>query len=260
MKSASVLLTILEANDALARAIGEEISRLGADCQAHFWQNEPERQAFAPVIRELEQARYGVWLIAGTAASWQRKSVRQGLALTALGACQSRQQQGLAPLSILLSCNGGELTASDLPAPLAGAELASRGLGARAVARLHAPQPARHLPCRLHVHALPGLGLWLECGPSAAPWQGALLGACGAAPDAHGVGQAGSIPSRSTLHSPVRGMRLEAGERDFTAWGVMNQLSPAESYYVRLDGLPDALVFGPFPQDDTPELHILSLC
>lgn len=260
MKGASVLLTVLEPNDALARALGEEISRLGADHQAHFWQDGPEHQAFAPVIRELERDRYGVWIIAGTSASWQRKSVRQGLALTALGACQGRQRQGIGPLSILISCDGAGMTTEDLPAPLTGAEFVSRGLGAKAVARLHAPQKTRHLPCRLNVHALPGLGLWLECGPSSEPWQGALLGACGAEPDAHGVGQAGIIPDRCTLHHPVRGIRLEAGERDFTAWGVMNGLSPAESYYVRLDGLPDALVFGPFPQDDDPELHILSLC
>ena len=162
------------------------------------------------------------------------------------------------PLRPLLAPSGGDLP--PLPTPLADADIVTRGIGAKVIARLHAPGALPSLPYRLAVHARPGLGLWLECGPAQEPWEGVLLGACGCSPDAHGVGQAGVIPQRCTLHHPVRGMRLTAGEREFTAWGTGNRLSPADSYYVRLDDLPDALVFGPLPGDDSAELFVLDLC
>ena len=57
-----------------------------------------------------------------------------------------------------------------------------------------------------------------------------------------------------------RGLKLTANEREFTAWGTGNRLTPADSYFVRLDGLPDALVFGPLPDGDAADLFVLPLC
>lgn len=254
----SALLTLLEANDGLARALGAEIFRMGADCQAHFWEDAPEKQAFAPVIAELSKPTCGVWIIAGTTTSFGRKSVRIGLALTALAARHAHAPEGR-HLPILLSLSGEDATP---PMPLADAEIVDRGLGAKVAARLHAPGDVAPAPYRCTVHALPGLGLWLETGPADEPWQGALTGVRGegARPDAHGVGQAGIIPSRCTLRHPVRDLRLTLGDAEYTAWGVQNELSPAHSYFVRLAGLPEALVFGPYPQSDEAELYTLNLC
>ncbi|WP_165067363.1 hypothetical protein [Desulfovibrio sp. ZJ200] len=255
----SVLLTLLEANDPLARALGQEISRMGADCQAHFWEDAPEKQAFAPVIAELCKPACGVWVIAGNASSFARTSIRIGLALTALAARHAHAREGR-NLPVVLSLSGqGEIRP---PTPLADAEPVDRGLGAKVTARLYAPGSVQAFPYRCTVHALPGLGLWLETGPADEPWQGALTGVRGvnARPDAHGVGQAGMIPSRCTLRHPVQGLRLTLNGAEYTAWGVQNDLSPAQSYFTRLAGLPEALVFGPYPSDDEAELYTLNLC
>lgn len=254
----SLLLTLLEENEPLARSLGAEISRLGADCQAHFLTGIPDAQALAPLLAEVCRPDCGAWLIAGNASSFARKDILRGLALTALGAQQSRRQEAGRPLPILLAPSGGELP--PLPLPLADADVVSKNIGARAIARLHTPGTPAAPPYRLAVHARPGLGLWLECGPAQDPWEGVLLGACGCAPDAHGVGQAGIIPQRCTLHHPLRGLKLTANEREFTAWGTGNRLTPADSYFVRLDGLPDALVFGPLPDGDAADLFVLPLC
>lgn len=257
-KRPAVLLTLLEENPALARTLGEELSRLGADCRAHFWTHAQDVQALVPLLAEVCQPDYGAWLIAGDASALARPDMLRGLALAALAAAAARQQAGDAALSILLAPSGGDLP--PLPTPLQGADIVTRAIGAKTIARLFAPGAAVAPPYRLAVHARPGLGLWLECGPVDEPWEGVLLGACGCAPDAHGVGPAGVIPQRCTLHHPLRGLRLTAGEREFTAWGTGNRLSPAESYFVRLDGLPDALTFGPLPGEDAAELFVLSLC
>lgn len=254
----SALLTLLEPNEALARGLGEEISRLGADCQTHFLADTHTAQALAPLVTEVSRPDLGAWLIAGNASSFARKDVMRALSLAVLAADHARRQAGLRPLPILLSPSGGELP--PLPTPLAAAESVTRGIGAKVIARLHTPAAPTALPYRLDVHVRAGLGLWLECGPAGEPWEGVLLGACGCSPDAHGVGQAGVIPRCCTLHHPVCGLRLTAGERDFTAWGTGNILSPGDSYFVRLDGLPDALTFGPFPAEDSADLFVLTLC
>lgn len=257
-KRPAVLLTLLEENPAPARALGEELSRLGADCRAHFWTRAQDAQALAPLLADVCLPDYGAWLIAGDAAAFARPDALRGLALAALAARAARRQAGGGALPILLAPSGGELP--PLPTPLRDADIVTRGIGAKTIARLFAPGAAVAPPYRLMVHARPGLGLWLECGPADEPWEGVMLGAAGCAPDAHGVGPAGVIPQRCTLHHPLRGLRLTAGEREFTAWGTGNRLSPAESYFVRLDGLPDALAFGPLSDEATAELFVLSLC
>ncbi len=251
-----VLLTILENNDGLARALGGELARLGLDVQAHIWQDDAEKLAFAPVINELA-GNTAAWIIAGETASFEKPSIRKALGLAALAAQQTHGHDfpiliSPARLSDKLSFQG----------PLSTAEIVTSNLGVKAVARANARRSGKNVPYRLDVHALPGIGLWLEVGPSDEPWAGAFLGTSSSGstpvdPDAHGVGPARTIPNRCTLRYPIQGMKLSLGETEYTAWGVQNQLSPAESYFVRLNGLPDGIVFGPFPTGDSEEVFSL---
>ena len=209
-KRPAVLLTLLEENPALASTLGEELSRLGADCRAHFWTHGQDVQALAPLLAEVCQPDHGAWLIAGEARTFARPDMLRGLALAALAARATRQQTGGTALPILLAPSGGDLPS--LPTPLQDADIVVRGIGAKTIARLFTPGTAGTPPYRLALHARPGLGLWLECGPSHEPWEGVLLGASGCAPDAHGVGPAGVIPQRCTLHHPLRGCGSPRGE------------------------------------------------
>ena len=54
-------------------------------------------------------------------------------------------------------------------------------------------------------------------------------------------------------------MKLELGGTAFEAWGVHNELSVAESYFVRLTAAPEALVFGSFPDADDPSVFTVYL-
>ncbi|MDO5538433.1 MAG: hypothetical protein Q4F72_13020 [Desulfovibrionaceae bacterium] len=256
-KLPSVLLTLLERDEALARQLGNEISRLGADCQGHFWNDRPDAQVLSQLFKELCKPDLGAWVVAGGAASFTKETL-SAMSLAMLAARHSRAQLGLSDLPLLISPSGSE--APSLPTPLEGAQIVVRGLGAKTVAALHTARALPELPYRLNVMALHGLGLWVEVGPSGEPWEGALLGTRGCSPDTHGVGQAGIIPQRCTLRYPVSGMKLNAESGEFTAWGTGNKLTVAESYFARLDGLPEALIFGPFPGEDDPELYVLDLC
>lgn len=253
----SVLLTLLEHDDGLARTLGGEIARLGANVQAHFWNDRPDAQVLAQIMREICSPDLGAWVIAGARPSFTPQTMA-ALSLCAIAARHARVQQDKADLPVIFSPSGVEQLS--LPTPLSHAKVVVRGLGARVIAAVHTKRTADPAPYRLNVLALHGLGLWIEAGPARDPWQGALLGARGCSPDHHCVGQAGVIPPRCTLRYPVCGMQLQAASGEFTAFGCDNTLTPAESYFVRLDGLPEALIFGPFPKDDSSDLYVLDLC
>ena len=253
-----ILLTLLEEDPGLARTLAAEFTRLGADCSAHFWFANTDAQALSALIPEVCHPGLSAWVIAGTAASLARKDIRQGLSLAALAAQAARRKGNGSALPVVVSPSG---TLQDsLPQPLADADIVARGLGARTIARIHGKNVLPACDYRLDVHALPGLGLWLEVGPARDQWDGVLLGSAPCEPDAHGVGQAGVIPERCTLHHPSRGLKLALGEKEFTAWGTENTLSLADSYFVRLTGLPETLVFGAFPKEDDADLYVLNLC
>lgn len=250
----TVFITMLDKDEGLAKLLFQEMARYGLEPGGHFWTDDLANMAWAGAIPELANDNCGCWVIVGQAARFADKATLQGLSCLALAA---QAAHGHA-FPILLSPSGGKVDAAGLPTPLKGAEAVPSGLGVKAVAKANAPRVNGQQEYRLNVHPLPGLGFWLELGPGRDPWRGAMLGASGAAPDAHGVGPAGSIPQTSTLHYPVRGMKLALGGTEYEAWGVQNELTMAESYYVRLSGTPEALVFGPFPDDD--DVSVFTVC
>ncbi len=250
----TVFISMLDKDEGLAKLLFQEVARYGLEPAGHFWVDDLPNMAWSGAAPELASDTCGCWIIVGQAARFKDKATLQGLASLAL-AVQAAHGHGF---PILLSPSGGKLDAAALPTPLKGAEIVASGLGVKAVAKVNARRQQEAQEYRLNLHPLPGLGFWLELGPGRDPWRGAMLGATGAAPDAHGVGPAGTIPQTSTLHYPVRGMKLNLGGAEYEAWGVHNELSMAESYYVRLNGTPESLVFGPFPDDDEVSVFTVS--
>ena len=155
------------------------------------------------------------------------------------------------------------ISAAFLPTPLKGAEvlsLADCALGTKAAARASMPIKGIEMGYHLNIHGLPGIGLWFEVGPAGSvDWQGALFAVHAAEIDFHGVGPAGGIPERAVLEYPVKGTKLQLGEREFTAWAVRNNLDSAHSYYVRVQGEPETILFGPHTDKDDAEVHVVSL-
>lgn len=250
-----VFLTMLDKDEGLAKLMFQEMARYGLEPGGHFWVDDLPNMAWSGAMPELCDPSCACWAVIGQAGRFAEKATRQGLSYLALAA-QAAHGHGF---PILLSPSGGKVDAAGLPTPLKSAEVVPSGLGVKAVAKANAPRGAERPEYRLNPHPLPGLGFWLEVGPGGDPWKGAMLGAAGAEPDAHGVGPAGSIPQTSTLHYPVRGMKLALGEREFDAWGVKNDLSVAESYFVRLTAAPEAIVFGSFPDEDDASVFTVYL-
>jgi hypothetical protein len=199
-----------------------------------------------------------MWIILGSEKELSVRSVRYGLSLLALS-LQAEKGPGF---PVLWFDPEGKIAPEKIPTSLRGAEIlkTSGAAGAKMAARVNLPVRRTDSDYRLHVHANPGYGVWLEIGPEKGHvWSGALLGVAGGDIEAHGTGVAGRIPSRSVLEYPVKGLKAAFGDREFTAWGVQNRLDENLSYYVRIAGAPSGILFGPYARDDEAEMHVMEL-
>ncbi|MCR4666740.1 MAG: hypothetical protein K5657_05550 [Desulfovibrio sp.] len=250
-----VLLTMLEDNEGLAKLLSKELSASGLQVAAHVWQHDLSAMCFGEVAKELATSQ--AWVIAG--GDFSKRETRIGLSLAAL-AVQNTCGQGF---PILLSPSSQAPEADSLPTPLKDALCVKKGLGAKA-AVLASTAKLSKTDYRIVPHALGRLGLWFEIGPEKDAWQGAFFASGAratdkAVPSAHGVGVAGTIPEKSTLHYPVMGVKLSWQDVALEGAGVRNELSCGTSYYVRVQDFPDVVSFGPFPDGDEAWLYTLML-
>jgi len=73
------------------------------------------------------------------------------------------------------------------------------------------------------------------------------------------VGPANGIPARTVLEYAQKGMKAQVGSDEYIIWAARNRLDETVSYYVRVQGAPEKLLFGPYAADDDAEAHIVSL-
>ena len=231
--------------------------KYGLDANGHFWVDDLKHMAWLAPKESCLDPEMGLWVIMGSAKDMEGASIRYGLGLLAL-TVQAKRGNGF---PILWVSTEGEIKAEALPTPLRGAEvvaLSSAVLGAKLVAKANTPVPKMDMDYRLDIHANPGFGVWMEIGPGKGhQWNGALFGVHGADIDAHGVGNAGKLPEKSVVEYPMKGLKLNLGERDYTAWAVQNKLDENLSYYVRVKDAPASMLFGPYAQDEEAEAHVI---
>ena len=235
------------------------VKTYGLGVDGHFWLDDLTKMAWDSALEPLAAKDTALWIIAGKETSWQTPSVRQGLSLLALAV---QHQKGLG-FPILLVPTEGTIDPETLPTLFRGAEVlpfATATLGPKIVALANRPVTPLDPGYRLNLHALHGIGLWFEVGPQKdIPWDGAMFGVHGADIDVHGVGPADGIPARTVLEYAMKGMKVQLGEEEFTAWAAQNHLDGAMSYYIRVQGVPDKLLFGPYAATEDAEVHVVAL-
>jgi len=250
-----IWLTSLARDEASVKNVLGAAKAYGLDANGHFWTDDLEHMAWLAPRENLAAADTSLWVILGSEKDLEPPSVRYGLGLLAL----SVQGEKGAGFPVLWLDTGEGLDAGSLPTPFQGADVVpvtGATLGAKLTAKANVPVRSVPMEYRLAVHANPGFGVWFESGPGPGhTWIGALLGTEQGEVDAHGVGPAGEIPEKATLHYPVQGLQLTLGERSFTAWAVQNPLDETQSYYARVKGTPAGLLFGPYSQEDEAEVH-----
>ncbi len=258
MTRPALLCSLLSSDSSAVLALGQELHRARLDVRAHRWDS--TETTLAGVLTALAAPDCVMWCVAGPARAFEDARTRRMLTLAALGAQAARGRD----FPIMLLPAGGR--PMRLPEPLADAGIADKGAAGKILARLHSAPALPARPWRLNVHCPQGMGIWLEIGPAAGAWHGALCGLLGAdslgaqvRPLAHMVGPAGGLPAQSTLECPLNNIPLPTAQGVFAAWGAGNTLTPDCSYYVQVSAPPQMLLFGPLPRHGEAELTALHL-
>ena len=251
-------LTSLSADRAIPSLLAAKLGHYGFDVAGSIWNDNVEQMGWQEPREMLVRQALSGWLVVASSEELAKPAVRYGLSLLSLSVAARRS-----PLPLFIICHGGALSpAGELPSALAGATLLAveePALCAKIVAKTSVPATPRQIDYRIDISGDPQLGQWFEIGATRGRWQGAIFGVCGGEINFQAVGPAGTLPKDTVLNYPVQGIRLTLGEREFTAWGVQNELPDGTSYYARVKGMPEAIVFGPFPEGDEPELYTLKL-
>ena len=247
----TVWITALKEDHARVAAVTQVLKRYGLDCKGHFWADAPEKLSWRAALNGLLEARADVWLILADDVEFAKPGVRYGLSLMMAAL---RQAKGPA-FSVLMLWNSPAPAAATLPALLQSATLveeASSAWVAKIVARANMPAKAAPADYRFDILGDERLGQWFEIGPREGHWNGVVLGVRGegAGINFQAVGPAGVLPEKATLEFAQEGLKIEASGTEFTAWAVRNVIGPESSYYARITGSPEAVLFMPYADGD----------
>ncbi len=254
-----VWLTSLEKSEENVTRIMSALKGYGLDVQGHFWTDELEKMAWIGPRDVMLDKDVALWTILATPEALSSPNIRYGLSLLAL-TVQSQRGPGF-PIVILLS--GGEsISPGQLTTPLQGADILAAdkpAFGAKLVARVHTPAKKAAAEYRLDCYGNPQIGQWFEIGPTGSTWNGALFGVAGAKITFQAVGAKGQLPEKSTLNYPIQDMQLGLGQTEYIAWAVQNELGPDSSYFVKVEGYPESILFGEYSQEEEADVFVVSL-
>jgi hypothetical protein len=255
----TVWLTSLISSEDRVKHLLSQLKTYGLDVTGHFWEDNLEKMSWVQARDALLKPETAAWLVLASKEKMQTASIRYGLSLLAITV---NAQRGLAFPSLMLVEDSQAISPEELPTPLKGIEaipLNDASLGARIVARVHTPAKEMRAEYRLDVYGNPHIGQWFEVGPENASWSGAMFGVCGGEITFHATGPKGSLPEKAVLEHPMKGLKVEIGGKEYTAWAVQNQIDRNQSYFIQVKGYPESIMFGPCATAETAEVYIMQL-
>ncbi|MBI3938274.1 MAG: hypothetical protein HY323_14945 [Betaproteobacteria bacterium] len=254
----TVWISSLAKDEARVKNVMAQLRQYGLGANGHFWTDAPEKLAWLAARDEMVKLDVALWLVLVTKEQLDAPSVRYGLSLLAI-AMHAAKGDGF---PIVFLAPGKDAPGVDsLPTPLRNAALLQESAPwqAKLVARASVPPPPSAGEYRLDVYGNAQIGQWFELGPARGGWTGAMFGVSGAEIDFHAVGPKGRLPEKTVLNYAQKGLKLAAGDREYAAWAVQNALDPATSYFLRVRGHPDAVLFGEHAAGENAELFVLKL-
>jgi hypothetical protein len=235
------------------------LQKYGLIVDGHFWQDDLDKMAWTGPRQQILDKNTNLWVLLASSLDLLSPSIRYGLSMLALAVQASK---GLDFPILILQKTDETVIANTLPTPLAGCEvldLSNPAFGAKIVAKAHKQIKGIFPPYRLDVYGIPQIGQWFEIGPRNETWSGALFGTSDEGPCLHTAGKSGQLPEKSTLNYPQRGLEIELNGRKFTAWAIQNDLDSESSYYVKVDGHPDSILFSSYSSAEETDVYVLKL-
>ncbi len=252
-----IWLTTLSHDENAVKKLISRLKTYGLDVSGHFWEDDLEKMAWMTPRKDMLQT--DLWAISASDKDLLNPDFRYGLSLLAITV---QAQKGNHFPIIILQTDGDLIDSDTLPTPLRGADILSASnpaFGAKLVAKLHTPSDKTSSDYRLDIYGIPQIGQWFEVGPENTSWQGAMFGVSDAEITFHAVGPKGKLPEKSVLNYPLKDMKLNLGEKEYTAWAVQNEQNPETSYFVKVEGHPSSVVFGSYSTEDETDVYVIEL-
>jgi len=255
----TVWLTSIIPSEERVKNLIAQLKPYGLDVKGHFWEDEISKMAWAKPREELIKPDVLLWLILASGENLKTPSIRYGLSLLCL---TLQAQKGISFPVVILFAEGEIPSAETLPTPLKGCDLLSMtdpAMAAKLVVKVNTPVKEILPEYRLDTYGNPHIGQWIEVGPWNGSWPGAMFGVSGAEIIFHAVGPKGSLPTQSSLRYPLKGIKLNLGGKEYTAWAVQNEMNADTSYFVKLEGFPESILFGPYSTEEEAEVYVVQL-
>lgn len=268
-----VAVTALASDAQRLSELAGTLARYGLKALGGIWETTPQKVLaldWRPMVDAFVAQRAAFWLVLADAKALNDPSVRYGLNLiaaslrSALGA-----DFGIAVLWADAPADGaGAASRPALPTQLGNALVLEPGPAwpAKLVARVHRARPqAAATADHISVHGNEQLGQWIELTPGAGSWEGLVFAVAGegAEIDFQATGLSGGLPETSIIAYGQSGLKLESAGRAFTGWALRNEIgataSGPVSYYARVRGRPEALLWMPYTQEDDADATLLAL-
>jgi len=256
----SIWLTALAKDEVRVQDLMRQFKKYGLEVRGHFWEDNLNKMTWIAPREEILKPEIVLWVILMVPGELEKESVRYGLSLLSLTVKAARGPEF--PILVLMPDEVTKIS-SEFPTPFKDFEflkVSDPTLPAKVVALSHTSKPSsKGLPYRLDVYGNVQIGQWFEVGPAREAWKGAVFGVDEGEILFHAVGPSGRLPERAVLNYPMKGLEMELDGRKLTAWAVQNPLESGESYFIKVEGYPSYIVFGPFPEEDQVELFTLRL-
>lgn len=256
----TVWISALTENQPRVAAVSEHLKKYGLQCLGHFWADAPEKLAWRAALTALLEARADAWLVLADNTEMAKPAVRYGLSLMVAALHQVKG----AGFPVVLLWNSVAPAIGMLPQLLQQAtvvEEAAPSWAAKIVAKANMFGKAAAPDYRLDIQGDERLGQWFEIGPREGLWRGVVLGVHGGGAEINfqAVGPKGVLPEKTTLEYAQQGLKIQVGNREFTAWAVRNEVASDASYFARIKGCPEAILFMPYADDADASATVLGL-
>jgi hypothetical protein len=237
------------------------LQQVGLEVSGAPWIDDLEKCAWTE-LAEMLAADNGpdLWLVSGRQEDFANPRFTYGLSLLVAAMSPANPT-----VKVFAQCIDGKLEQA-LPTLCADWGLldSNPGWSAKVVAAAYSPaakKPEADFYFTVIAHS--ALGQWFEVGPVAGEdeWQGAMFGLNEG--DAkivfQAVGPRGQLPEKAVNEFPAQGIEAEISGVNYTAWALQNKISDQQSYYVKVTGFPQKIMFGGHPGTDQAEVQVISL-
>jgi hypothetical protein len=254
-----VWLTSVGSDEGSVKGIMKQLKTYGLEVDGHFWKNDLKGIAWMAPRDNLIDPAVAIWLILGSAEELLASDNLYGLSLLTIAV---QAQRGHHFPIMILQTQGQLLEPDQLSTPLKDVNVlmaSDTGLGAKIVARVHTvPTP---IPTEYHldIYANEQIGQWFEIVPTSASWPGVMFGVSDGEIAFHAVGPKGQLPRKTVLNYQMQGLKLQMGKKEYLAWATQNELNPETSYFVRVDGNPESIIFGPYSEKEATDVFVVKL-